>query len=110
MPVPRHRARALKWTLFRHASALTKNFHKQLGKRIKYREIGDKFEVSASTAGEKVNTVGTGVNLFRLVPVIGHSARVLPQKLMPVPRHGAQISGYVQTGARARAEQGLSLF
>ena len=30
--------------------------------RIKYREIGDKFEVSASTACEKVNTVGTDEN------------------------------------------------
>ena len=30
--------------------------------RIKYREIGDKFEVSASTACEKVTTVGTDEN------------------------------------------------
>ena len=45
----------------------------------------------------------------------GDGARVLPLELVPVPRHGAQIStraptkGYVQTGASARAksEQGL---
>ena len=47
--------------------------------------------VSASTACEKAITAGTDNNLFRLVPVIGHSARVLPLDLVPVPRHGAQI-------------------
>ena len=37
----------------------------------------------------------------------GHGAQVLPLELVPLPRHGAQISvraptkGYVQTGARA---------
>ena len=51
--------------------------------------MSDKFEVSVSTACEKVNTVGTDENLFRLVP--GHGARVLPLELVPVPGHGAQI-------------------
>ena len=56
-----------------------------------------------------MNTVGTDENLFRLVPVPGHSARVLPLQPVPVPRHGAQIcaweptKGYVQTGVRAWA-------
>ena len=49
-----------------------KNVHKQLGKGINHREIGDKFGVSASTADEKVKTAGTNENLFRLVPVPGH--------------------------------------
>ena len=84
-----------------------KNVHKQLGKGIHYREIRDKFGVSASAACEKVNTVGIDENLFRLVPVPGHSARVLPLELVPVPVHGAKISarapakGFVQIGARA---------
>ena len=52
---------------------------------------------------------GTDEILFRLVPVPGHGARVLPLELVAVPGHGAQISAqaptktYVQTGARARA-------
>ena len=56
----------------------------------------------------------TDENLFRLVLVPGHGARVLPLELVPVPGHGAQISarastkGFVQTGARARAERPLS--
>ena len=81
--------------------------HKQLGKGIDYREIGDKFGVGASTACKKVNTGGTDENLFRLVPMPGHGARVLPLEL--VPGQGAQISaqaptkGYVQTGAHAQA-------
>ena len=64
-----------------------------------------KFGVVASKAYERVNTKGTDENLFRLVPVPGHGARVLPLEL--VPGHGAQISarsptkGYVQTGAWA---------
>ena len=62
----------------------TKNVHKQLGKRIIV-----KFQVSAPTACEKVNTVGTDENLFRLVPVPGHGARVLPLKLVPLPGHSA---------------------
>ena len=37
----------------------TKNVHKQLGKGINHREIGDKFEVDASTACENVNTADT---------------------------------------------------
>ena len=97
--MPGHRARALKWTLFRQASARTKNVHEQLGKGVNYREIGDKFGVSASTACKKVNAAGTDENLFRLVPVLGQGARVQPLELVP-----AQISarvptkGYVQTG------------
>ena len=83
-----------------------------------------KFGVGASTAYEKVNTAGTDEILFRLVPVLGHGARVLPLELVPVsghgarvlplelepvPGHGAQIcaraptKGCVQTGVRARA-------
>ena len=46
-----------------------------------FREIGDKFEVGPSTACKKVNTAGTDENLFRLVPVVGHGARVLPLEL-----------------------------
>ena len=62
-----------------------------------------------SIAREKLNTAGTDENLFRLVPVSGHGAGVLPLELVPVPRHGAQISarvptkGYVHTGARDHA-------
>ena len=85
-----------------------KNVHKQLGKGINYREIGDKFGVSASTACKKVNAAGTDENLFRLVPVPGHGARVLPLELVRVPRHtvpklvlGHQ-KAYVQTSGRAR--------
>ena len=84
---------------------MEKNVHTQLGKGIDYREISDKFRVNASTACEKVNTADTDGNLFRLVPVPGHGARVLPLELVPVSGHGAQISawaptkGYVQTGA-----------
>ena len=47
---------ALKWTLFRHASAMDRNVHKQLGKRIDCREIGEKFGVGSSTACKEVNT------------------------------------------------------
>ena len=54
----------------------TKHVHKQLGKSIDYREIGDKFGVGASTACKKVNTAGTDENLFRLVPVPGHGAQI----------------------------------
>ena len=51
--------------------------------------------------------MGTDENLFRLVPLPGHDARVLSLELVPVPGHGAQISaraptkGCVQTRARA---------
>ena len=82
----------------------TKNVHQQLGKGNNYRVISGKFGVVASTAYEKANTTDTDENLFRLVSVPGHGARVLPLELVP----GAQISalaptkGYVQTGARAR--------
>ena len=47
------------------------------------------------------NTNGTEENLFRLVPVPRHCARVLPLELVPVPGHGAQIS--VRAPAKARA-------
>ena len=47
---------------------------KVLGKSIDYPEIADKFGVGSSTACEYVNTAGTDENLFRLVPVLGHSA------------------------------------
>ena len=57
------------------------NVHKQLGKGNKYREISGKFGVVASKAYEKVNTKGTDKNLFRLVPALGHGARVLPLDL-----------------------------
>ena len=54
-----------------------------------------------------MNTAGTDENLFRLVPVRGHGARVLPLEPVPVPGHDAQIcaraptKGCVQTGAQA---------
>ena len=53
--------------------------------------------------------MGTDENLFRLLPVLEHGARVLPLESEPVPGYGAQISarsptkGPVQTGARAGA-------
>ena len=81
--------------------------NKQLGKRIDYRETGDKFGVSSSTACKKVNAADTYENLFRLVPLLGHGTQMLP--LEPVTRYGAQIcaraltKGYVQTGAFAWA-------
>ena len=46
-------------------------------------EISGKFGVVASTAYEKVNTTSTDENLFRLVPVLGHGARLLPLELVP---------------------------
>ena len=96
----------------------TEHVHKQLVKGLDYQEIGDKFGVGASTACEKVDTAGTDENLFRLVPVPGHGARVLPLKLLPVSGYSAQISaraptkGYVQTRAGAavtvtKSERGL---
>ena len=39
----------------------------------------------------------TDENLFRLVPVLGYGARVLPLELVPVPGHGAQIGVRVPT-------------
>ena len=80
-----------------------KMFIKQLGKGINYREIGTKFGVDASTGCEEVNSAATDENLFRLVPLHGHGAGVLPLEL--VPGHCAPISaraptkGYVQTCA-----------
>ena len=65
--------------------------HKQLGKGIKCREIGGKFTVDASTGCEKVNTASTDENRFRLVPVLGHGALVLPLGLVPVLGHGARV-------------------
>ena len=59
-----------------------KNVLKQLGKRIDFREIGDKFRVGSSTSCKKGNTADTDENLFRLVPVVGHCARVLPLELV----------------------------
>ena len=67
----------------------TKNVQKQLTKGINYREIGDKFGVSASPACEKEITVDTDENLFRLVSVPRNGARVLSLELMHVPGHGA---------------------
>ena len=84
----------------------TKIVHNHLGK-AKVITI----EKSAATAYEKVYTTGTDENQFRLVPVLGHGARVLPLELVPVPGHGARVlplamegyvDVYVQTGARAR--------
>ena len=83
----------------------TKNVYKQLGKRIYYREISEKFGVGSSTAC----TAATDEKLFRLVPMLRHGAQVLPLEPVPVPGHGAQIypraptKGYVQTGAIPRA-------
>ena len=99
--VPGHGARAaLKWTLFKHASALNGAFSQTTTEKVSTMEkMGDKFRVGASTACEKVNILDTGENLFRLC------ARVLPLELVPVPGHGAQIcaraptKGYVQNGA-----------
>ena len=70
-----------------------KNVHKQLGKRFDYREISDKFEVGSSTVCKKVRTAGTDENLFRLVPVFGHSARVPSASgaSARIPGYGAQI-------------------
>ena len=71
----------------------TINVHQQLRKGNNYQEISGKF--------------GTDENLFRLVPMLGHGAQVLPLELVPVPGHDAQIrarapmKGYVQTGAHA---------
>ena len=49
--------------------------------------------------------MGTDENLFRLVPVLGHGARVLPLELVPASAR-APTKGYVQTDAHA---QGPSL-
>ena len=97
VPFTGYRARALKRMLFRQ---------RQRGKRIKYRKIGNKFEVRTSTAWENVNTAGADENLFILVPVPGHSARALPLKLVPLPGNGAQISARASTKAMFRLVPG----
>ena len=58
-----------------HCSEL-KNIHKQQGKGLDYREIGNKFGFGALSACRKPNTACTDENFFRLVP--GHGALVLP--------------------------------
>ena len=40
---------------------------------------------------KEVNAAGTDENLFRLVPVLGHGARVVPLELVPVLGHGARV-------------------
>ena len=53
--------------------------------------------------------MGTEGNLFRLVPVLGQGARVLPLELEPLPGHGAQTcaqvptKGHLKFSARAQA-------
>ena len=42
-----------------------------------YQEMGDKFVVGPSTGCKRVNTACTVKTCFRLVPVLGHGARVL---------------------------------
>ena len=37
------------------------------------------------------------MNLFRLVPVLGHGAQVLSLEPVPVPGHGAQICARAPT-------------
>ena len=85
----------------------TVHVHKQLGKGLDHDEIGNRFGKGASTACEKVNTQGTDKDLFRLVPMSRHGARVLPLgtapkfvlghqqktmfRLVPVPGHGNQV-------------------
>ena len=82
-----------------------KNVHKKLEKGNNHREISGKFGVVASTANDKVNTTGTDENLFRLVPVLGHGARVLPLELVSVPGHGAQIRELKQLRRRRQRER-----
>ena len=54
VPVPGHRVMGTKIMDASDTPVLwTKNVHKQLGKGIYYWEIGDKFEVGASTACKK---------------------------------------------------------
>ena len=63
---------------------------------IDYQEISEKFGFGASTACEKINTAGTDENLFRLVPLLGHRARVLPSlELVPAICARAPTKGYV---------------
>ena len=44
------------------------------------KSCGGKFAVGASTACKKVKTAVTDESLFRLLPLPGHGARVLPLK------------------------------
>ena len=92
------------------------NVHNQLGKGSNYREISGKFGVVASTAYKKVNTMGTDENLFRLVLMPGHGARVLPLELVLVSGQGARVSARAPTkgdvhtalSTGTKSEQGLS--
>ena len=59
----------------------------------------------ASTAYEKVNTRDTDENLFRVVPVLGHGARVLPLELVPMPLYGAQIRELKQLRRRRQRKR-----
>ena len=63
----------------------TKHVHKRQRKGLHYREIGNKFDVGASVASEKVNTSGTDETLFILEPE--HGGRVLPLELALLPVH-----------------------
>ena len=70
--------------------------------------MGDKFEVSASTACDKIHTVGNDGNLFGLVPVREHGFRVLPLELVPVSGRGAQISARAPAKGMFRLIRGLT--
>ena len=52
-----------------------------------------------------MNAVDSDEDLFRLVPVLGHSTQVLPLELVPSAQIcvRAPVKGCVQTGARACA-------
>ena len=52
---------------------VSSNVHKREGQGLRYRDIGDKFAVSTSTAYERVNTLGMDENLF----TVQTSARTL---------------------------------
>ena len=78
-----------------------KVFINNQGKVITIENFSDKFGVVAST--------GTDKNLFRLVPVPGHSARVVLLELVLVPGHGSQVRACCPrttsgTSALARAQ------
>ena len=81
VPVPGHGAQVLKWTLFTHASARTKNVHKHLGKGYNYREISGKFGAVASTAYKKVNAMRTDENRITCsdyYPCLGTVPKLVP--------------------------------
>ena len=97
-PVHGHGARAIKRTLFRHASKpsmLKNNQEKGLG----YGEIGDRFGVGASTAFENVNIAGSDDNLCRLVPVAEHGAQICARDQQKA------MLGYVHTGQNSHRHQ-----